>query len=435
MSIFDDIESSVRSYCRSFPTTFEKASGYRMWDAEGREYIDFFAGAGTLNYGHNPADMKWALIRYIANDGVAHGLDMHTGAKARFLEKFNEVILKPRDMDHRVLFPGPTGTNAVETAIKAARIATGRDKIVSFTNAFHGMTLGSLSLTGNAMKREGAGLPLGGNVIRMPFCGYMDDGMDTIDYFARTLEDPGSGIDHPAAVIVETVQGEGGINVATAQWLRRLEALCRQHEMALIVDDIQTGCGRMGSFFSFEEAGIEPDIITLSKSLSGFGLPMAVVLLKPDYDVFSPGQHNGTFRGNNLAFVTATQALDRWADDRFASHVRGIAAALERKLKEIIRDFPEFSGTHKGRGLMQGIAVEPAGLGAEICAAAFERGLLIETSGAHDEVVKTLPPLMLDAEGLDRGIATMREAFAAVSRAHGLAGDTGAKRVVSLSAD
>lgn len=435
MTIFEDVESSVRSYCRSFPTTFEKASGYRMWNSEGREYIDFFAGAGTLNYGHNPSDMKWALIRYLSNDGVAHGLDMYTGAKARFLEKFNEVILKPRGMDHKVLFPGPTGTNAVETAIKAARIAKGRDKVVSFTNAFHGMTIGSLSLTGNAMKREGAGMPLGGDVIRMPFCGYMDDDMDTIDYFEKTLEDPGSGIDHPAAVIVETVQGEGGINVATFEWLQRLEALCRKYDMAFIVDDIQTGCGRMGTFFSFEEAGISPDIITLSKSLSGFGLPMAIVLLKPDLDVFEPGQHNGTFRGNNLAFVTATQALDRWKDDHFGAHVRGMAAAIESKLKEIVRDFPEFSGTHKGRGMMQGIAVDPAETAGEISAAAFERGLLVETSGAYDEVVKLLPPLMLDAEGLDKGIAILRDAFAAVSEAHGLKDKKPGARVINMTAD
>ena len=430
MSIFNDVESSVRSYCRSFPTTFERASGYRMWDQTGREYLDFFAGAGTLNYGHNPDDMKWALIRYLTNDGVAHGLDMHTGAKARFLERFKEVILEPRDMDHRVLFPGPTGTNAVETAVKAARLTKGRDKIVCFTNAFHGMTLGSLSLTGNSMKREGAGMPLGGDVIRMPFCGYMDDEMDTIDYFERTLEDPGSGIDLPAAVIVETIQGEGGLNVATKEWLQRLQGICRKHDMLLIADDIQVGCGRTGKFFSFEDAGIKPDIICLSKSISGFGLPMAIVLLAPECDVFEPGQHNGTFRGNNLAFVTATQALERWATKDFEQHVHSMAKAMKSKLETIIDDFPGLKPYHKGRGMMQGIAVEPAELAGEISAAAFERGMLIETAGAHDEVVKLLPPLILDAEGLDKGMSILRESFAEVAARHGLDEESG--NVVSL---
>jgi len=432
LSIFNDVESSVRSYCRSFPTTFEKASGYRMWDQDGREFLDFFAGAGTLNYGHNPDDMKWALIRYLTNDGVAHGLDMQTGAKARFLQKFKDVILEPRGMDHKVLFPGPTGTNAVETAIKAARIAKGRDKVVSFTNAFHGMTLGSLSLTGNAMKREGAGMSLGGDVIRMPFCGYMDDEMDTIDYFERTLGDPGSGIDHPAAVIVETIQGEGGINVAEYDWLQRLEGVCRKYDMVFIVDDIQVGCGRTGTFFSFEHAGISPDIICLSKSLSGFGLPMAVVLLKPDCDVFEPGQHNGTFRGNNLAFVTATQALDRWTNKNFENHINGIAKAMEAKLKSIIADFPALKGYHKGRGMMQGISIEPAELASEISAAAFERGLLIETAGAYDEVVKLLPPLVLDAKGLDKGISILHDSFAYVTEKHGLDGSKNTSNVLDI---
>lgn len=435
MSIFEEVESSVRSYCRSFPTTFEKAQGYKMWDAEGREYLDFFAGAGTLNYGHNPSDMKWALIRYLSNDGVAHGLDMHTGAKARFLERFRDVILEPRGMDHKVLFPGPTGTNAVETAIKAARLAKGRENIVSFTNAFHGMTLGSLALTGNSMKREGAGTGLA-DVTRMPFCGYMGDEMDTIDYFERTLEDPGSGIDHPAAVIVETIQGEGGINAATFDWLQRLEALCRKHDMAFIVDDIQVGCGRTGTFFSYEKAGLDPDIVCLSKSLSGFGLPMAVVLLKPEFDVFDPGQHNGTFRGNNLAFVTATQALERWEDDSFEKHIEGIATAMEAKLKGIIAEFPQFSGFHKGRGMMQGISVEPAEMAGEISEAAFERGMLIETSGAHDEVVKLLPPLMLDAQGLDKGIKILRDSFEAVAKKHDLTAKKSGNVVnISASAD
>jgi len=311
MQPFEQHESSVRSYIRDFPTVFTKAKGYRLWDDKGREYIDFFAGAGALNYGHNPDRIMAPLLDYIREDGVVHSLDMATGAKADFIESFYRIILAPRDMSYKLLFPGPTGTNSVESAIKLARLATGRHGIVCFTNAFHGMTLGALALTGNATKREGAGVPLDG-VFRMPFDGYLGDHVDTLDYFARTLEDNGSGVDLPAAVIIETLQGEGGLNVAGSGWLRRLQKLCRTYKILLIIDDIQAGCGRTGTFFSFEQAALDPDIICLSKSISGSGLPMALTLVKPEIDCFSPGQHNGTFRGNNLAFVTARHALDYW---------------------------------------------------------------------------------------------------------------------------
>jgi diaminobutyrate-2-oxoglutarate transaminase len=337
---------------------------------------------------------------------------MATGAKAEFIEDFHRIILEPRNMDHKMLFPGPTGTNTVESAIKLARLATGRHGIVCFTNAFHGMTLGALALTGNATKREGAGVPLDG-VFRMPFDGYLGDDVDTLDYFARTLEDNGSGVDLPAAVIIETLQGEGGLNAAGAGWLRRLEAICRAHEILLIVDDIQAGCGRTGSFFSFEPAGLDPDIVCLSKSISGSGLPMALTLVKPEIDCFSPGQHNGTFRGNNLAFVTARHALGYWEDDSFERAINAKADKIERSLDDLVEKHPEMEGTVAGRGLMQGIRIGVDGLGEEICAQAFRKGLLMETSGADDEVIKVMPPLVIEDAGLDKGLRILEEAVAA----------------------
>jgi diaminobutyrate-2-oxoglutarate transaminase len=313
VSIFEQYESDVRGYCRNFPTVFDTAKGAWMTDTNGRKYLDFFSGAGVLNYGHNPDRLKEALIAYLERDGITHTLDMYSDAKRRFIERFVEVILAPRKMDYKLQFPGPTGTNAVEAALKLARKVTGRERVVNFTNAFHGMTLGSLAVTGNGFKRAGAGVPLN-HTHAVPFDGYMGEDVDTLDYLEALLTDDGSGLDLPAAVILETVQAEGGVNVASNAWLRRLREITRKHEVLLIVDDIQVGCGRTGSFFSFEAAGIDPDIVTLSKSLSGYGLPFALVLFKPELDQWAPGEHNGTFRGHCPAFVTATAALDFWAD-------------------------------------------------------------------------------------------------------------------------
>jgi len=412
MELFEKHESSVRSYIRDFPTVFTRAKGYRLWDDKGREYIDFFAGAGALNYGHNPDRIMEPLIDYIRQDGVVHSLDMATQAKSDFIDAFQSIILAPRDMKHKLLFPGPTGTNSVESAIKIARLATGRHSIVCFTNAFHGMTLGSLALTGNATKREGAGIPLDGTV-RMPFDGYMGEDVDTLDFFERTLEDNGSGVDLPAAVIIETLQGEGGLNVASDAWLQRLENICDSHDIILIVDDIQAGCGRTGTFFSFEPAGIEPDIICLSKSIGGSGLPMALTLVKPEIDCFSPGQHNGTFRGNNLAFVTAAEALKYWQDDSFERAINAKADTIERFLADLVEKHPDLEGTASGRGLMQGIKIGVDGLAGEICEIAFEMGLLMETSGADGEVVKVMPPLVIEDVGLEKGLAILGKATVA----------------------
>ena len=264
-----------------------------------------------------------AAIDYLSSGAVVHSLDMHTPAKRAFIEAFEQRILEPRGLDHRMLFPGPTGTNAVEAALKTARIATGRQTIVSFTNAFHGMTLGALAVTGNSKKRAAAGVPLPFSVTA-PYDG---EGLDAIAWLERAWSDSGSGIDLPAGVIVEMVQGEGGLRAASPEWLRALADLCARFGVVLIADEVQSGCGRTGTFFAFEEAGIVPDIICLSKSLSGLGMPMALTLLRPDLDVWQPGAHNGTFRGFAPAFATATAALETfWGDDAFAEAVRAKAA-------------------------------------------------------------------------------------------------------------
>ncbi|TDG15783.1 diaminobutyrate--2-oxoglutarate transaminase [Seongchinamella unica] len=411
MKIFEEIESEVQSYARSFPRVFHRAKGEFLYDDNGVGYLDFLAGAGTLNYGHNNPLFKNALMDYIAEDGITHGLDLHTRAKGRFLESFNEKILKPRNLDYVVQFTGPTGTNAVEAALKLARNVTGRENVIAFTNGFHGVSLGALAATGNSHHRGASGASLNG-VTRMPYDGYMGEDIDTTAYLDKLLSDSSSGVDTPAAVIVETVQGEGGINAASCDWLRNLETVCRKHGMLLIVDDIQAGCGRTGSFFSFEEAGITPDIVTLSKSLSGYGLPLAVVLFKPELDQWQPGEHNGTFRGNNLAFVTATAAIEHyWSDDKFASEIQRKGEYVARRLQAIVDQSGQGNFTTLGRGMFQGINCVNGELAGEITRKAFKKGLIIETSGADDQVIKFLCPLIISQENLERGIDIVEDAI------------------------
>jgi diaminobutyrate-2-oxoglutarate transaminase len=421
LTIFETLESQVRSYCRSWPVVFDRAAGCHLWDTDGRRYLDFFAGAGALNYGHNHPRLKAALLDYLSADRVVHSLDMSTVAKAAFLERFDEVILRPRGLRYKIQFPGPTGTNAVESALKLARKVTGRESVISFTNAFHGMTLGALSVTGNSMKRGGAGIPLV-HATPMPYDHYLDDTMPDFMWLERLLDDTGSGLNQPAAVIVETVQGEGGINVARLEWLRRLADLCRRHELLLIVDDVQMGCGRTGPFFSFEAAGIVPDIVCLAKSISGYGLPMALTLFRPELDQWEPGEHNGTFRGHNPAFVTGTAALGFWTDDQLTKHVLRKSERIERMLDDVVE---AIEGVRvRGRGLVQGIVFDRPELATAVCREAFGKGLLLETSGARSEVVKLMPPLLADDAELDEGLAIVAESVEAVT-ARELVGATG----------
>lgn len=410
MKIFEEIESEVQSYARAFPRIFNKAQGEHLYDEDCNQYLDFLAGAGTLNYGHNNPIFKEKLLDYIHSDGITHGLDLHTKAKGEFMEAFNEKILKPRDLNYVMQFTGPTGTNAVEAALKLARNITGRENVISFTNGFHGVSMGALAATGNSHHRGAAGVSLSG-VSRMPYDGYLGDDIDTTVYLDKVLSDSSSGIDKPAAVIVETVQGEGGINAADIEWLKRLDQVCKKHEVLLIVDDIQAGCGRTGTYFSFEESGIKPDIVTLSKSLGGYGLPFAVVLFKPELDQWKPGEHNGTFRGNNFAFVTAKAAIDHyWSDDTFAKEIMSKGRFVANRLAEIVEEYGDGNFTTRGRGMFQGINCVNGELAGRITKKAFQKGLIIETSGADDHVVKLLCPLIIDKKNLAKGIDILEEA-------------------------
>ncbi len=419
METIERLESKVRSYSRTWPTVFTRSKGHQIWDKEGKAYIDFFSGAGSLNYGHNNPKMKAKLLEYIESDGITHSLDMATEPREQFLERFEEVILKPRDLDYVVQFPGPTGTNAVEAALKLARKYTDRLTVISFTNAFHGMTLGALAVTGNQMKRSGAGVPLS-HTTSMPYENFLGDDVDTIEYLNTYLRAGSSGVSLPAAIIVETVQGEGGVNTASMEWLQRLEKVCRRYDILLILDDIQMGCGRTGNFFSFEEAGIKPDIVTLSKSISGYGLPMALTLFRRELDCWEPGEHNGTFRGNNPALITATETLDYWVTNEFSDSIKKKGDTIAAFLEDIVKKYPAAKARRRGRGMAQGIHCAVKDLGDEISHQAFERQLVIETSGTSGEVVKLLPALTIDDSALREGLEILEQSVVAALKAKGL---------------
>ena len=403
MRTFERLESQVRSYCRSFPVVFETAEGAYLTDVEGRRYIDFFAGAGALNYGHNYPAMKQVIVEYLAKNGVVHSLDMATSAKKTFLERFESVILLPRGLDYRLQFTGPTGTNAVEAALKLARRITRRSNVIAFTNSFHGLTAGSLAVTADRSYRHEAYINRR-DVAFMPYDGYFGETFNTIEYIEKVIADNGSGVDLPAAVIVETIQAEGGVNVASGQWLRQLEALCRKWDMLLIVDDIQVGCGRTGTFFSFERAGLLPDFVVLSKAISGFGLPMSLLLIKPELDQWQPGEHSGTFRGNNLAFLTASEALRFWETAQFSQAIAEKSRVLAERLRAIADRHPELQLSVRGTGLIYGLEMHDPLLARATARAAFQDGLLIEVSGPKSSVLKFLPPLVISEASLDEGL-------------------------------
>jgi diaminobutyrate-2-oxoglutarate transaminase len=419
MKIFEELESEVRSYARNFPRLFTKAQGAFIYDDEENEYIDFLSGVGALNYGHNHPVFRKKLIEYIESEGITHSLDLHTDAKKQFMEAFKQHILDPRGYDYTLMFTGPTGTNAVEAALKIARKITGRSHVISFTNGWHGQTLGALSATANSHHRDGAGIALTG-CHRIPYDGYLGEDVDTTEYLDKVLTDSSSGVDLPAAAIVETVQGEGGVNYCSMQWLQNLSKVCKRHGILLIIDDIQAGNGRTGDFFSFEYAGIQPDIVTLSKSLSGYGLPFAMLMFKPEYDKWTPGEHNGTFRGNNHAFVTAKSALDTyWADGEFARSIKEKGEYIGNRLEQIVEKYGDGNFTAKGRGMFQGINCVNIEIASKITRAAYKRGLIIETSGTDDQIIKLLCPFTITQETLKKGIDIIEESIKEVCATHG----------------
>lgn len=412
---FEEYESQVRSYCRNFPTVFTTAKGSFLYDEDGKEYIDFFCGAGGLNYGHNNEYIKEKVLEYLQSDGVMHALDMYTAPKREFLEFYEEKILKPRGLNYKIQFPGPTGTNAVEAALKLARKVKGRNNVFAMMGGFHGMTLGSLALTTDASSRAGAGVPLY-NVTHIP-APYMFPELDTIHYMETLLTDDHSGVEKPAAIVLETVQADGGINPFPVEWLQRVRTLCDKYDILMIVDDIQVGCARTGWFFSFERAGIVPDIVTQSKSIGGYGMPFALVLIKPELDIWSPGEHNGTFRGYQLSMVAAKAGLEVMLNERVEDKVRGQEKIIAQYMDEITALDPARVRT-RGIGFIWGVDLyhcDPEGKASkQVLDLCFQNGLIVERVGRGNAVVKVMPDLLIDEATLRRGLDILKNAVAQV---------------------
>ena len=407
--VFEKNESEVRSYCRKYPVIFDKGMNSELYSVDGRRYIDFLAVAGSMNYGHNNPEIKDEILTYLQDDHVINMMDMYTSAKEEFLSTFSSKILEPRGLNYKVMCCGPTGTNAVEAAIKLARKNTKRTEVLAFGGGFHGMTLGSLALTTDKVSREGASLPLT-NVTHIPYEG--TQGIDSIAYLKWVLTDDHSGVDKPAAIILETVQAEGGINVASVEWLKEVYQICKDNDIIMIVDDIQVGNGRTGTFFSFERAGIKPDMVVLSKSISGFGMPMAILLIRPDLDIFRPAEHNGTFRGNQLSFVGATAGINYYVEHSMDKEVQRKAKMISDFLEsEIIPLNKNLS--YRGIGFIWGIdfnAIDST-LALKVVHKAFDNGLIMEVAGRKDGVLKIMPPLTIQDDILNEGLNVMKESI------------------------
>ena len=412
---FEEYESEVRSYCRNFPAVFTTAKGPFLYDEEGQEYIDFFCGAGGLNYGHNNDKIKEKVISYLQSDGVMHALDMYTAPKRDFITFYEEQILKPRGLNYKLQFPGPTGTNAVEAALKLARKVKKRPGIFAMMGGFHGMTLGSVALTTDAASRAGAGVPLY-NVTHIP-APYMFPELDTLQYMETLLTDDHSGVEKPAAIILETTQADGGINPFSSDWLRGVRELCDRHDILMIVDDIQVGCARTGWFFSFERAGIVPDIVTQSKSIGGYGMPFALVLFKPELDIWDPGEHNGTFRGYQLSMVAAKAGLEVMLSEHVEEKVREREKIIARYMDEIKAIAPEKIRV-RGIGYVWGVDLyhcDPEGKTSKaVLDEAFRHHLIVERVGRGNSVIKVMPELLIDEETLCRGLEILKEAVKTV---------------------
>ncbi|WP_437334469.1 diaminobutyrate--2-oxoglutarate transaminase [Sorangium sp. So ce394] len=426
-------ESSARTYPRRLPLALARAQGVYVEDVEGRVFIDCLAGAGTLALGHNHPAVIEVMERTLRSGLPLHGLDFTTPVKDRFMQDVLGAL--PADFARyaRIQFCGPTGADAVEAALKLAKIATGRGTVLAFHGAYHGMTQGALTLMGNLGPKVALGHSLHGvqflpypYAYRCPFGLGGDAGVAaSLAYIENLLSDPESGVPKPAAIIIEAVQGEGGVIPAPVTWLKGLRGLATRYDIPLILDEVQSGFGRTGRMFAFEHAGIEPDVVVLSKALGG-GLPLSVVVYHERLDAWRPGAHAGTFRGNQLAMAAGSATLAVLRAERLDAAAAELGARLMQQLAALGERFACI-GDVRGRGLMVGVelvdaAAVPNALGArpahpELAARVqhecLRRGLIVERGGRHGSVMRFLPPLVITAAQLDEAARIFGQALAA----------------------
>ncbi|WP_079990717.1 diaminobutyrate--2-oxoglutarate transaminase [Haloarcula sp. CBA1127] len=423
-------ESNARTYPRSLPFAVERAQGAEIVDADGETYIDCLAGAGTLVLGHNHPAVTREVERLLAEDRPLHTLDVTTPEKEAFVDTLFESLPDEFTDTARVQFCSPAGTDAVEAALKLVKTATGNRSVLGFQGGYHGMTNGALSLMGDTAAKES--VPgLMSNVHHLP---YPDPyrhpfGLDPADHepvsrFAeRVLADPESGVTDPAGLILELVQGEGGVNPAPIEWIQEIRQITAEHGVPMIVDEIQTGMGRTGETWAFEHADIVPDVITCSKAIGG-GLPLAVVMYDESLDEWEPGAHAGTFRGHQLAMAAGRATIDYIMENDLDEHAAVVGERLKDQLTEMAANF-EVVGDVRGRGLMLGVEfIDPEAsselpppdgeLASAVQTACFDRGLVIETGGRDSAVARFLPPLTLSHSQVDEIASRFSEAVEAV---------------------
>ncbi|MFB7614296.1 diaminobutyrate--2-oxoglutarate transaminase [Kitasatospora sp. NPDC056181] len=429
-------ESAARTYARSFPIVPVRAHGMTVEGADGRRYLDCLSGAGTLALGHNHPVVLEAIRRTLDSGAPLHLLDLATAEKDDFTTALFESLPREFAEQARVHFCGPAGTDAVEAALKLMQTATGRSGALAFTGAYHGMTAGALALTGNVAVKEP--LPGGGEVTRLPYpygyrCPFGVGGEAgaglAATYAERLLDDPSGGVVRPAAMVLEAVQGEGGVVPAPDDWLRAMRRITAERGIPLIVDEVQTGVGRTGAMWAVEHSGIVPDAMVLSKAIGG-SLPLAVVVYRAEYDGWRPGAHTGTFRGNTLAMAAGAATLRYVAAHGLAERAALVGARMTGRLRALAGELPVI-GDVRGRGLMIGVELvdptaEPDSCGARPAApalavrvreACLARGLIVELGGRHDAVLRLLPPLTITDEQADAVLDRLADAIAAAARA------------------
>lgn len=408
MNSFDALESNVRYYCRRWPAVFSSAHGATITDEEGVAYLDFFAGAGALSYGHNNPVLVDVAIEHLRAGKLVHSLDTFTVEKRRFLEALQRYVLRPRQLDMVVQTVGPTGATAVEAALQLAQRITGRRAVAGFEGSYHGMTYRAASISASmAGRATSAHLK---DFVALPYVANVTDA--DLELLARTLRDDVDG-QKIGAVIIEPTQGEGGARPFDPAYLRAIREQCSELGILVIADEVQAGVGRTGPFFSFEGSALDPDIICLSKSISGLGLPMAVNLVRRELDTWAPGEFSGTFRGNNLAFATSAAMLETyWSDAELEKATEQKGLVVRNSLQHMAKEYGKGKFVVRGNGLLCGLDVGDTQLATHIAEDAFRRRLIVETCGAGDTTVKLLTPLVIDDDELNEGLDRLSDAVA-----------------------
>ena len=429
------VESSARSYASWINTSMAKGYLCELTDVNGKSYLDCLACAGTLATGHNHPEIVKSLVDYLQSGATLQVLDITTPIKRQFIDRLLSVLPSNFADSARIQFCGPSGADATEAALKLFKTVTGRSDIISFQGGYHGMTAGALALTGNKSAKQAVGTLLP-NVHHVPFpyryrCPFGKSGQESdemaLSILVDKLDDDESGVLKPAAIICETIQGEGGVVPASVEWLKSMRAITAERDIPLIIDEIQTGVGRTGHMFSFERAGIEPDAILVSKAIGG-GMPISMVIYHEKYDSWKTGAHAGTFRGNQLAFAAGIATLDLIERDDILAKVKRQGEWLANRLGKMVDKFAVV-GDARGMGLMWGLEIvnplqtnrhgQPVGdgtLAKKIKMACFEQGLIIESGGRGGAVLRLLPPLIISDGELEKAIKTMEQVISGITK-------------------